>query len=224
MLLTDGQANQGPAVDHDALVDLVRKQLNGVTVSAFGYGTDCEQSVLADIAQAGGGSYAFIKDEDAVLTAFARELGGLVATYAADLRVQLEPVAGEVREERPSDLLYQGQQATLFSLAIASHARAKGVEVATVKGSWKDAAGVERTASTKVVVDHVARGEEDKADDGEVIRLRDERMLSLIQQKADRLARAGEIDAAKAVLVDAKKHLRDPKLVLFLEEKLISCH
>lgn len=89
LLFTDGMANVG--VTGRALVDLVKENKNRATVSAFGFGFDCQQELLADMATAGGGNYAFIDSPEAALTAFARELGGLMSTYGQDIKVTIAP-------------------------------------------------------------------------------------------------------------------------------------
>ena len=94
ILFTDGHANHGLATTGEQLLPLLDAHRGRATVSAFGYGRDTDQELLSDLAQRGGGNYAFISGPDAAMSAFARELGGLLSTYATDLEVQVTPAPG----------------------------------------------------------------------------------------------------------------------------------
>jgi Ca-activated chloride channel family protein len=72
-----------------------------VTVSAFGYGETgggvwggCDHDFLTAFSGQGNGNYAYVKNPDDALGAFGKELGGLLSTYATDLRLEIEPVKG----------------------------------------------------------------------------------------------------------------------------------
>lgn len=94
ILFTDGEANTGPAIRDADILTLLEKNIGLATVSAFGYGLDAKQSLLGEIAKRGKANYAFIENPDAALSAFGRELGGLLSTYAMDLVLQVQPLAG----------------------------------------------------------------------------------------------------------------------------------
>jgi Ca-activated chloride channel family protein len=94
IMLTDGQANEGPATKKEDLIKLFTANAGRVTASAFGYGNDVSQDLLGDFARECRGNYAFIRDPDGALTAFGKELGGLTSTYATDLVLELNPLAG----------------------------------------------------------------------------------------------------------------------------------
>ena len=92
MLLTDGLANRG--VTGQALTELVKKRDSTCTVSTFGYGNDCDQELLADMAKAGEGNYYYIGDTKDVKDVFARELGGLLSCMAQNIKVTVKPNKG----------------------------------------------------------------------------------------------------------------------------------
>jgi Ca-activated chloride channel family protein len=94
ILFTDGNANTGPAKAPEEIVKLVESNMEGTTVSAFGYGTDVRQDMLLDVSKKGNGNYAFIENPDDALSAFGKELGGLLSTYATNLIVEVTPLAG----------------------------------------------------------------------------------------------------------------------------------
>ncbi|MDX5194356.1 hypothetical protein IGO00_24620, partial [Salmonella enterica subsp. enterica serovar Weltevreden] len=59
---------------------------------------------LSELAKRGGGNYAFIKNPDEALSAFGKELGGLLSTYAQDIVLDLAPHNGHKIEEVLSDV------------------------------------------------------------------------------------------------------------------------
>jgi Ca-activated chloride channel family protein len=224
VLLTDGMANEGVATTRETLVPLVREHAGGVAVSAFGYGDDCDQVLLGEMAEAGGGGYAYVRNDDVVLGAFARELGGLLATYAADVRVKVEGTAWAAVEEKLGDLLYHGELTCVTPIAAPAHVRAGGVEVGAIEAAWLDERGREQRARVPVRLDYVAAGEADAADDAEVARARDERLLRLAQERAEAHARGGEIGLARQAMLDAIRGVADAALAAFAIEVLLPCY
>lgn len=106
IMLTDGEANVGPAQRPEAILKLL-VNAGATTVSAFGYGEHVKQDFLTDLARDGAGSYATIDHPDAALTAFGRELGGLISTYATDLVIEVERQAGHFVRAVVSDVEHE---------------------------------------------------------------------------------------------------------------------
>ncbi|MDQ2645989.1 MAG: VWA domain-containing protein [Myxococcota bacterium] len=221
VLLTDGQANVGPAIARPELRALVRERLAGASLSAFGFGADCEHSILADLAEEGGGSFAYIEHEDRVLTAFAHELGGLVSTYASNVRVRLVPRAGAALEESLGDLLYHGELGYFSCVALPAHERASNIEIARVHVAFDDGSGARREVNAPVLVDYVAPGEEDEVADPEVFRAFEERLLRDAQAAAEAHAQAGEYGAAEKALRQVIARLGSPELKAFAALQLL---
>lgn len=94
ILFTDGHANAGGATTSAQLLPILDARRGRATLSAFGYGRDADQELLSDLAKRGGGNYAFVATPDDASSAFARELGGLLSTYATDLEVRVIPAPG----------------------------------------------------------------------------------------------------------------------------------
>ena len=94
ILFTDGQANVGVATRSDQLLPLLDAHRGRATVSAFGYGDDANQELLSDLARRGAGNYAFVATPDDAVSAFARELGGLISTFATGIEVRVTPAPG----------------------------------------------------------------------------------------------------------------------------------
>ena len=94
ILFTDGQANAGVATTSEQLLPLLDAHRGRVTLSAFGYGEDADQELLSDLAKRGAGNYAFVANPDDATSAFARELGGLLSTFATGIEVRVIPAPG----------------------------------------------------------------------------------------------------------------------------------
>lgn len=94
ILLTDGLANRG-VTDARALVSLVqRAKARGIGVTTVGVGTDFNESLLSQMAQAGGGHYAYAANADQIPTAIERELGSLLAVSAQNVSLKMDLPAG----------------------------------------------------------------------------------------------------------------------------------
>lgn len=103
IMFTDGQANQG-VTDPAGLTKVLDSHIGKASVSFFGYGHDANQDLLADLATKGNGNYAFVKNPEDALTAFAKELGGLLSTYAQDIALNLTPYGEHKFVEVVSDV------------------------------------------------------------------------------------------------------------------------
>lgn len=97
IFFTDGEPTTG-LVDHGAIKGLLSTNLRSFSMSFFGYGDStggaCDQEFLTELSALGKGSYAYVQNPDDALAAFGRELGGLLSTYATDLRLIIEPRNG----------------------------------------------------------------------------------------------------------------------------------
>ena len=104
VMFTDGRANAGVATAASDLLRLLDANLGKATVSAFGYGEDADQDLLRQLAAKAGGNYAFVQGPEDALTAFARELGGLLSVHARDVRLDLRPSPGVELTDVVSDV------------------------------------------------------------------------------------------------------------------------
>jgi Ca-activated chloride channel family protein len=110
IMFTDGQPNQG-VVDQAEILRRMTLNRGSITVSAFGYGnlsndvwSGCDQQFLQKFSAEGQGNYAFVQSPDDALTAFGRELGGLISTYGQDLVVEVEPQNGHLLGKAVTDI------------------------------------------------------------------------------------------------------------------------
>lgn len=108
ILLTDGLANRGIS-DPRALVALVqRARQRGVGVTTIGVGADFNESLLTQMAQAGGGHYAYAANADQIPTAVEKELGSLLAVSAQNVTFKMElPDGIEVQQVYGHEVAFQ---------------------------------------------------------------------------------------------------------------------
>ena len=98
VLLTDGLPNIAPPRGERAMLGRYADSAPGgalpASISTFGFGYNLDSALLADLADQGDGSYAFIPDSGLVGTVFVHTLANLVATAATGARLALEPEFG----------------------------------------------------------------------------------------------------------------------------------
>ena len=213
ILFTDGCANVGVATKSEGLLPLLDANLGRATLSAFGYGADADQELLRDLSTRGKGNYAFVAGPDDAMTAFARELGGLLSTYAQDIVVQVRPVGGacitavlsdvdadprgSTVEIRIPDILADETRNVVLSVELPA-VTAPGSAPATafeVEVAWKAlAGGAHMVAERQVVhamVERVVPGSEQVHPDRAVDVIVAQAELVRAQIEAEELARHG---------------------------------
>ena len=102
LLLTDGLPNIGVS-GLAGLTELVKNRPKEITLSTFGFGTDHDPELLQAMAKAGDGNFYFIENPDAINTAFAQELGGLLTCYAQNISLKITPKSGVKIDEVLND-------------------------------------------------------------------------------------------------------------------------
>jgi Ca-activated chloride channel family protein len=219
ILFTDGCANAGIATRADALLPLVEEHLGRATLSAFGYGRDADQELLGDLATRGKGNYAFVAGPDDAMTAFARELGGLLSTYARDIVLRVEPLHGsrvtavlsdvdaDPRgtgvEVRIPDILADETRSVVLAVELPALGAPTGAPGGAfeVEATWNELAGgtraVARRAVLQAVVDRVLPGSEQVHPDRDVDVVVAQAELVRAQIEAEELARRGEHERAR---------------------------
>lgn len=110
IMLTDGIANMGVATDSESLMRLFEEKCGDVTLSCFGYGEDADQELLTNLSDKSKGNYAFIQNPSDALGAFAKELGGLLSTYARNVEIEVLPKHNHGLVEVVSDVDVDGDK------------------------------------------------------------------------------------------------------------------
>lgn len=222
IMFTDGQANAGVATKREELVPLLESKLGRGTMSAFGYGTDADQDLLADLAQKGKGNYAFVRNPDDALGAFAKELGGLLSTYAQDLEVVIAPHNGHVVLETLSDvdasmdgtkvkvkladLLAEEERNLVFKVKLDKQANAfprqsTVFDVTVTYAALDEGKKLQaQTLEGKAKVQFVKDGEQDTKPDASVDRIVALAQLVAAQVQAEEQAKRGNYAGAQQIL------------------------
>lgn len=94
LLLTDGMANAG-VVDPDMLAGKAGAMLRkGVSLSTIGVGLHFNEDLLIGLAEAGKGSYYYVREPDEIPSVFASELRGLLSVVAQGVGVEVHGLSG----------------------------------------------------------------------------------------------------------------------------------
>lgn len=220
ILFTDGMANAGPVKDQAGLVKLLQGNLGTCTMSAFGYGSDADQNLLAELAKVGNGNYAFVQNPDDALTAFGKELGGLLSCYATNLTVNVaaqadheivdvvsdvdseeEKIGQGVRIKIP-DILAEEVRHIVLAVKIKGQKGVgpRAVNAFDVKAGWDtlDAASHKKreTAEAKAKVQFVKDGDQQTKPDMDLDKIVSLAEVVQAQAEAEEKAKAGDYAGA----------------------------
>ena len=217
MVFTDGQANVGIS-DSDQLADAVLEFRSGIGISTFGYGQDHDADLLTKLAQ--DGDFYYIDTPDKILSAFGAELGGLVSTYAQNVKLILDPVEGVEIAEVLNDLTVKDEEGKVtiecddllaeqeyhIAVRIKIDKRAKNgpraITLVRAHTTYFDV-GAKGTVDTKVTlkVKFVKPSKEDTEDNKIVMEEVAIQKINAAQAQAMGFADAGDFAGAQQVLV-----------------------
>ena len=221
ILFTDGQPTSGET-NLDRILELVKNKPGNVTVSAFGYGDDHDSNFLTEVAKLGDGNYYYVKNPDDALSAFARELGGLLSCYAQNLtftlmpndsgKVKVEEVlsdanveeldGGAVRIKVP-DLYSEETRKLLFSIKLEPQPKCfpRSIHILDISLEWDGVqSGERKSIKEPIKIEYVKEKDVQKDPDKEVV---DQLALAKImkaQEEATVQARAGNFAAAGSIM------------------------
>lgn len=161
VLISDGQANEG-IWDRGELAQLARSTAaQGVSISALGVGLDFDEITMQRIAEVGRGNYYFVEDTAKLGEIFARELGGLGETVAADVKLVVEAGRDVVIDESLGVPMERQGGAVVIPVAdlragetrkvvLRVHTNARDVATARVQLAWRRVSdGAHRRASAE---------------------------------------------------------------------------
>jgi Ca-activated chloride channel family protein len=168
VLISDGQANEG-VYDRDELAKLAADTAaKGASISTVGVGLDFDEVTMVRLADVGRGNYYFVEDTRHLDAMFAKELGGLAETVAADVRMMLFEQPGVRIEEAygypmsrtggyvmvPVADLRAGEQRKVVLRVSVDAGSASALDIAKVTLGWRRVAdGTSRRATTELRVD-----------------------------------------------------------------------
>ena len=90
ILLTDGQPTSG-ITDPKTLLNLADNLPQVQTMSTMGFGPDHDALLLSDMARKARGNFYYIEETDSAPRAFGSELGGLLNSFAQNIRLKITP-------------------------------------------------------------------------------------------------------------------------------------
>jgi len=226
ILFTDGHANVG--ITGRNLLEAAEKQKGRASISAFGFGNDCDQELLADIANKCGGNYAFIDSPDTAMAAFARELGGLMSTYAQNISVKISPDKNnkvleilndeDVVEDKGvttvqlQDILGEESKYIVAKVQLNEVEKPlpRKVNAFKVDVSYTDKEGSKQDLKTMAVkVKFCKADEEPTEEDADVVKHRDRLLAGRAQDQAEIYARMGNYEGARGVMLDCFNSISD---------------
>lgn len=91
LLLSDGQPNVGPSTPRALASEAAQIRARSVAVSTLGYGTHHDENVLINIAELGGGRYAFVSEPQLAESSFVQALGTQLDVVLEGPRLVLTP-------------------------------------------------------------------------------------------------------------------------------------
>ena len=98
LLLTDGLANQGITSPDEIASRVAALRQRRVSTSALGVGSDFDESLLAQVAEAGGGNFHFIEGASQIPEFMGAEVGEALAITARDVVLVVEAGEGALVE------------------------------------------------------------------------------------------------------------------------------
>ena len=168
VLISDGQANEG-VFDRDELAKLAAElAAKGSSISTVGVGLDFDEVTMVRLADVGRGNYYFVEDTRHLDAMFAKELGGLAETVAADVRLVLTAKPGVRIEEAygypltragdqvivPVADLRAGETRKVVLRVHVEHTAQSSIEIAHAQLGWRRVAdGASRSAHARLRVD-----------------------------------------------------------------------
>jgi Ca-activated chloride channel homolog len=225
-LLTDGLANVGLADPEQIATQAAGIRRNtGISTSTFGIGEDYAEELLGPMAEAGGGQFHNLRESAEIAKAFAGELGELLLTAAANVRLEIEaePGAtvelvsayrGEATAERPhtivapiGDLIGGEERHVLarFSFPVSARREEQAVRARVL---WS-VDGVEKSTDWQELRFTYATDAECDAEtpDTEIVHQLGEGISDRAQREALRRSKRGDFEGARLLLSEVHAQL-----------------
>jgi Ca-activated chloride channel family protein len=214
ILLSDGLANVGPSSTRELRrlgSDLAER---GVSVTTIGVGDDYNEDLMAALAEASDANYYYVKDTEKLPAIFAKELGGMLAVAARDVRIEItcpdgvKPLgfigrAEKFESQRATVNLSQfttGQDRYLFLRCLVNGDKP---EVARVNVNYKDELGdgSDQSASGVARIDFTEdQNLSDKSVNGAVFAEKQLMLTAVAKDEAIAQADAGNYQQAATIL------------------------
>jgi Ca-activated chloride channel family protein len=227
ILFTDGEPTQGETRPDKLLEMLDKAMIPEVSVSTFGYGKDHDTELLSEMSKRGKGNFFFVEQVDQCAAMFGTELGGLLSTYAQNVRIKYTLSEG-VQLVKVLDSAYavDGNTITMPDV-LGGETKHLLIRLKLPKKTRAVTARPSRAIDFDIEYDSVQEARRRKTDDQGLInyvRKKDEvsttvtpavqAQLDLVEaanamQEAKVLADAGDFDAARGILRGFRSRVAD---------------
>jgi Ca-activated chloride channel family protein len=214
ILLSDGLANVGPSSPRQLRHLGGNLAERGISVTTIGVGDDYNEDLMADLAEASDANYYYVKDTEKLPDIFAKELGGMLAVAARDVRIEIvcpngvKPLGFIGRVEK-----FENQKATVtlsqFSggqnryLMLRCMVAGNESEIARVNLNYKDefSNGSNQSASGVARINFTEDKKlADKSIDGAVVAQKEIMLTAVAKDEAMAQADAGNYKQAAQIL------------------------
>jgi Ca-activated chloride channel family protein len=219
ILLSDGQANQGPS-SPSALGDLGASLINeGISVTTIGLGLSYNEDLMAQLARRSDGNHSFVEHVDDLAYIFDQEFGDVLSVVAQDVKVTIEckegirPVRvlgrdaridGQSVEVALSQLYSEQDKYILLEVEATPSARGGKQDVAVVTTSYANMVTQETDVLQQTIAARISESEEavERDLDADAMVSVTEQQGILNEEKAIRLRDEGRQAEAEQVLQD----------------------
>lgn len=235
LLLSDGQANNGPSTPGE-LGELGTSLIKeGISVTTIGLGLGYNEDLMTRLAAASDGRHAFIEHSDQLAEMFRDELGAASAVVAQRVQVEIlcdpgiKPVRVLGREALVDgqtvtlmlNQLYRGEEKyVLLEAEVPEGSNGLARDLARVRVSYDNLATHKRDelAATASVRFSDSMAEVEAAVNKDVLTATVTQIATLNNQEAVKLVDQGKLDAARAKLTENRVYLLDNARKLGSEE------
>ncbi len=94
ILLTDGMANTGVVSTPELVKIAADHYQRGISTTTIGFGRDFSETLLREVARAGGGNFYFIEGPEQAHQVFFKEFGDIAALFGQGLEIRLRTSPG----------------------------------------------------------------------------------------------------------------------------------
>jgi Ca-activated chloride channel homolog len=114
ILMTDGLANRGVTSSEKLVSMAQQKRAEGISTTTMGLGSDFNEDLLMQMANAGGGAFYFIESPEVTPVIFQEELQGLLSVVGQNLTISLDQTEyiNEVRQLNAYPMQKHGRRVT----------------------------------------------------------------------------------------------------------------
>ena len=235
ILLSDGLANVGPSAPADLarLGSALLKE--GVSVSTVGVGTDFNEDLMTQLAQASDGNHYFVESSTDLPRIFARELGDVLSVVARQVLVEVECPRGVVplriigrdgtikgnQVQLYMNQLYGGQEKyALIEIEIPAGDAGRILEVASATCTYENALNQQRETATGAAQARFSVRQEEvmKSVNPEIQKALLSNEIAVANDRALDLYNTGEYRRAADLLRAKQQELRGRNAQLGLED------